>query len=68
MSDNTLQMKWIFLLYSNLCVQYQKETSVFVAGSHLIYPVAGDNKTRLAPDVFIAFGRPNADRGILFQM
>jgi Uma2 family endonuclease len=62
MSDNTQQMKWIFLLYGNLIAQYRTEENVFVAGNHLIYPVEGDNKTRQAPDAFVAFGRPKVDR------
>ncbi|QJW94280.1 Protein of unknown function DUF820 [Frigoriglobus tundricola] len=34
-----------------------------MAANHLIYPVEGDNKTRQAPDVFVAFGRPQIERG-----
>jgi Uma2 family endonuclease len=63
MSDNTQQMKWIFLLYGSLDGQYRDNADVFVAGNHLIYPVEGDNKTRQAPDVFVAFGRPKIERG-----
>ena len=29
----------------------------------LWYPVKGDPKTRVAPDVLVAFGRPKGDRG-----
>ena len=63
MSDNTQQMKWIFLLYGSLNGQYRDNVDVFVAGNHLIYPVEGDNKLRQAPDVFVAFGRPKIERG-----
>lgn len=63
MSDNTLQMKWIFLVYGSLIAQYRNHEDVFVAGNHLIYPVEGDNKTRQAPDVFVALGRPKIERG-----
>lgn len=63
MSDNTLQMKWIFLLYGNLRGLYREQADVFVAANHLIYPVEGNNKIRFAPDVFIAFGRSKIDRG-----
>jgi len=62
-SDNTQQMKWIFLLYGNLIGHYRDNADVFVAANHLIYPVEGDNKTRQAPDVFVAFGRPKVERG-----
>jgi Uma2 family endonuclease len=63
MSDNTQQMKWIFLVYGSLIAQYRDRGDVFVAGNHLIYPVEGDNKTRQAPDVFVAIGRPKIERG-----
>ena len=63
MSDNTLQMKWIFRLYGNLQVMYRQDDTVFVAANHLVYPVEGDNKTRQAPDVLVAFGRPKLERG-----
>jgi len=35
--------------------------NVFVAGDLLWYPIEGNNKTRLAPDVMVAFGRPKGD-------
>lgn len=63
MSDNTLQMKWIFRLFGNLEAQYHADPLVFVAGNHLIYPAEGKNKVRQAPDVFVAFGRPKVYRG-----
>ncbi|QJW94880.1 hypothetical protein [Frigoriglobus tundricola] len=47
---------WIMLLYANLDAQYRNDPNVFVAGNPLIYPVEGDNKTRQAPDVYVAFG------------
>jgi Uma2 family endonuclease len=34
-----------------------------VAGDLLWYPVEGDNKTRIAPDAMVVFGRPKGDRG-----
>jgi Uma2 family endonuclease len=63
MSDNSWQFNAILLLYSNFDVQYRDDPQVFVAGNHLIYPVEGDNKTRQAPDVYVAFGRPKRERG-----
>ncbi|WP_439631620.1 Uma2 family endonuclease [Gemmata sp.] len=63
MSDNTWQFNWIVLLHSNLDVQYRNDPDVFVAGNHLIYAVQGSVCTRQAPDVYVAFGRPKADRG-----
>jgi Uma2 family endonuclease len=63
MADNTIQFRWILMLYAHLAAQYRSDAEVFVAGDHLIYPVEGDNKLRQAPDVYVAFGRPKGDRG-----
>jgi hypothetical protein len=35
---------------------------VFVAGDLLWYSVRGDNRTRMAPDALVAFGRPKGHR------
>lgn len=59
MSDNTLQFEWIVTLKENLDVLLPD----FVAGDLLWYPVEGDNKTRQAPDVLVALGRPKGYRG-----
>ena len=63
MSDNTLQFKWIVTLQGNIDGMFADNPNVFVAGDLLWYPVEGDNKTRNAPDVFVAFGRPKGERG-----
>ena len=63
MSDNTLQAEWLYTLFGNLDVLFRNDANVFVAGNHLIYAVKGDNKTRVAPDVYVAFGRPKGHRG-----
>ena len=59
MSDNTVQARWIVLLYSNLDLLLPDD---FVAADLLWYPepsyVPG-----LAPDVMVALGRPKGDRG-----
>lgn len=59
MSDHTAQYYWIVLLKENLevCV------SSFVGGDLLWYPVEGDPRTRAAPDVLVALGRPKGERG-----
>lgn len=62
MADNTVQFRWIMMLYSHLAAQYRDDANTFVAGDHLIYPTEGDNKLRQAPDVYVAFGRPKGDR------
>jgi hypothetical protein len=47
----------------NLELVFADNPEVFVAGDLLWYPVEGNNKLRIAPDVMVAFGRPKGDRG-----
>ncbi|MEM8505252.1 MAG: Uma2 family endonuclease [Cyanobacteria bacterium P01_D01_bin.1] len=63
MADNTEQFKWIVTIKENLEAIFADNPDVFVAGDLLWYPVEGDNKTRRAPDVMVAFGRPKGYRG-----
>ena len=63
MADNTLQFDWIAILKWNLDYQFANDPSVFVAGDHLIYAEEGNNKYRVAPDVYVAIGRPKGHRG-----
>ncbi len=63
MADNTKQFRWIVVIQQNLEWLFAEEADVFVAGDLLWYPVEGDNRTRTAPDVMVAFGRPKGDRG-----
>jgi Uma2 family endonuclease len=63
MSDNTEQFKWIVVIKENLEILFANDSNVFVAGDLLWYPVAGDNKTRQAPDAMVVFGRPKGKRG-----
>ncbi len=63
MADNTKQLRWIFTLVGGLEDLFANDPNVFVAGDLLWYPVEGDNKTRIAPDALVAFGRPKGDRG-----
>lgn len=62
MADNTKQFELIVFLKKNLDLLLA-ELNVFVAGDLLWYPVEGNNKTRVALDVMVAFGRPKGDRG-----
>ncbi len=62
-ADNTKQFDWIVTLVVNLEALFANDPNVFVAGDLLWYPVEGDNKTRIAPDALVAFGRPKGDRG-----
>ena len=63
MADNTIQFRWIAVLYHNLAWLFAENPEVFVAGDLLWYPVVGDNKLRQAPDVMVAFGVSKRDRG-----
>jgi Uma2 family endonuclease len=63
MADNTKQFRWIVVIQQNLEWLFADNPNVFVAGDLLWYPVEGDNKTRVAPDVMVAVGRPKGDRG-----
>ena len=58
-AESTQQFRWIVLLKENI----DALVADFVAGDLLWYPVEGDNKTRQAPDVLVALGRPKGDRG-----
>lgn len=62
-ADNTVQFRAITTLQENIDALFANDPDVFVAGDLLWYPVEGDNKTRQAPDVMVAFGRPKGDRG-----
>ena len=63
MADNTLQFRWIVTLVGGLQRRFAHDPLVFVAGDLLWYPLEGDNKTRIAPDALVAFGRPKGERG-----
>jgi Uma2 family endonuclease len=63
MADNTKQFELIVLIKKNLDLLFVNEPNVFVAGDLLWYPIEGDNKTRIAPDVMVILGRPKGDRG-----
>ena len=62
-ADNTLQFEWIVTIKQGLEAVFLDQADVFVAGDLLWYPVEGDPKTRSAPDVMVAFGRPKGYRG-----
>lgn len=63
MADNTKQFRWIVTIKENLEWLFANDPNVFVAGDLLWYPVEGNNKTRVAPDILMVFGRPKGDRG-----
>ncbi|MFO0956026.1 MAG: Uma2 family endonuclease [Isosphaeraceae bacterium] len=63
MAENTRQYEWIVTIKEGLGDLFRDDPDVFVAGDLLWYPVEGDNKTRVAPDVLVALGRPRGHRG-----
>ncbi|QEH32285.1 hypothetical protein OJF2_07540 [Aquisphaera giovannonii] len=67
MADNNLQYEWIVTITGNLEILFRDDPNVFVVGNMLWYPIEGDNKTRIAPDTMVAFGRPKGYRGSYMQ-
>lgn len=63
MSDNTKQYLWIVLIKEGIEWLFASDPNIFVAGDLLWYPVQGNNKIRIGPDVLVAFGRPKGHRG-----
>ncbi len=63
MADNTKQWEWMALLKHNL----DELLPDFVASDNLWYPVEGRPDIRLAPDVYVAIGRPKGHRGSYMQ-
>jgi Uma2 family endonuclease len=62
MADNTVQYEWIVTIKGGLDALFGDDPDVFVAGNLFWYPVEGDNRTVLAPDTLVAFGRPKDGR------
>jgi Uma2 family endonuclease len=62
MSENTRQFRWIVTLAGNLAALFRDRDDVFVCGNQFWYPVEGEPETRMAPDVYVVFGRPKGDR------
>jgi Uma2 family endonuclease len=63
MADNTKQFQWITVIKTNLDWLFRNDERVFVAGDLLWYPIEGNPKYRVAPDVMVVFGRSKGDRG-----
>jgi Uma2 family endonuclease len=61
MAENTIQARWIVSLYNNLHALL-KEAEAFIAADIFWYPVKGDVRTVIAPDVLVALGRPRGER------
>jgi Uma2 family endonuclease len=62
MADNTLQFRWIVTIEGGLEAVFRHDPDVFIAGDLLWYPVEGETKISVAPDVLVALGRPKGDR------
>jgi Uma2 family endonuclease len=62
MADNTRQGRWIVLLYTGVAGLFRPDEDVLVAPNVNWYPVEGEEKIVNAPDVLVAFGRPQGDR------
>jgi Uma2 family endonuclease len=67
MAENTKQLRWIVVLFGNLCALFQEIADVFVAADLFWYPVEGQADVRTAPDVLVVFGRPKGDRRSYMQ-
>lgn len=63
MADNTLQADAMTTVYNNLRAMFADNPDVFVAMDLLWYPVEGNPRIRVAPDVMVALGRPKGHRG-----
>ena len=63
MAENTRQAECIVTIMGNLDLQFQDYPNVFVAMDNFIYAVEGDATSCIAPDVYVAFGRPKGHRG-----
>jgi Uma2 family endonuclease len=63
MSDHTLQYKWIVVIREGLGLQFVDDLDIFVGANLLWYPVEGQPTIRGAPDIMVAFGRPQGERG-----
>ncbi|MEM8604093.1 MAG: Uma2 family endonuclease [Cyanobacteria bacterium P01_H01_bin.121] len=66
MVDNSKQYRWVVRLRENLRRLY-KDQVVCVEADMFWYPVEGRNDLKNAPDVFVALGRPDGDRGSYMQ-
>jgi Uma2 family endonuclease len=62
MADNTLQDQWIDRIKGGLDALFRDDPNIFVASNLMWYPVEGNNRRRLAPDVMVAFGLPKGQR------
>ncbi|MDX2302065.1 MAG: Uma2 family endonuclease [Microscillaceae bacterium] len=67
MAENTEHYDLLTMIKSALDVLFEDNPEVFIAGDLLWYPVKGDPKIKVAPDVMVALGRPKGRRGAYVQ-
>lgn len=67
MANSTIQAREMIKTHGGLSSQYRNDPNVFVAIDLLWYPVEGNNKICVAPDVMIVLGRPRGDRRSYLQ-
>jgi Uma2 family endonuclease len=63
MAESTRQFQWIVTIQGNLDALFGDRDDVFVGGDNFVYPVEGQAGVNVAPDVYVAFGRPKGHRG-----
>ncbi|MEM1119757.1 MAG: Uma2 family endonuclease [Bacteroidota bacterium] len=66
MAENTIQFEWLTTIKFGL-EELTEGKEVFVAGDLLWYPLEGNNRIRVAPDVMAALGRPKGHRSSYLQ-
>jgi Uma2 family endonuclease len=67
MADNTLQEQWMDRIKGGLEALYRDDPDVFIASNLMWYPIKGNNRRRLAPDIMVIFGRPKIYRDSYVQ-
>lgn len=61
MGESRLQLMWIYYILTNIDLYYLDRKDVFVSANNFIYPVQGRADLTIAPDVYVAYGRPKQD-------
>lgn len=61
-AENTIQFRWIVTIKEGLESVFRDRDDVFIAGDLFWYPVEGDPRIYVAPDVLVVIGRPKHDR------
>lgn len=67
MASGTEQYDWIVSIKGNLDIVFDGDDEAFVGGDIFWYPVEGNNKAVVAPDVLVAIGRPRGKRDSYLQ-